>query len=144
MTVLRFGITQEASGKVTVMDKKKKKRRKESSSGVPIKRRSSGSGRYRVLVLIASSSGHKIDPSKLAKVERETFGGEEVGGTGKIETITKVEVKSKASGIVKKALCRLWRQSEEGPGLAVNLIREEIQARVRSGRGRSWRLRRPA
>ena len=65
---------------------------------------SSGSVVVLVLVvagtLIAFSGSTKIDPSKLAKVERGDL-AKSVVATGKIEPITKVEIKSKASGIVK-------------------------------------------
>ena len=52
-------------------------------------------------VTAATRGGTKIDPSKLAKVERGDL-AKSVVATGKVEPITKVEVKSKASGIVKK------------------------------------------
>jgi len=52
-------------------------------------------------VYAATSGGTKIDPSKLAKVEKGDL-AKSVVATGKIEPITKVEIKSKASGIVKK------------------------------------------
>src|SRR5260370_23386417 len=51
--------------------------------------------------LIASSGGTKIDPSKLAKVEKGDL-AKSVVATGNIGPITKVEIKSKASGTVKK------------------------------------------
>ena len=44
---------------------------------------------------------HLIDPSKLAAVERGDI-ARSVVATGKIEPLAKVEVKSKASGIVKR------------------------------------------
>ena len=83
-------------------------------------------------VVIASAGGTKIDPSKLAKVERGDL-AKSVVATGKIEPITKVEVKSKASGIVKKLVCRLWRPVKKGQILA-ELDKEEIQARVDQAR----------
>jgi HlyD family secretion protein len=43
----------------------------------------------------------KIDPEKLAKVERIDL-ARSVVATGKIEPVTKVEIKSKASGIIQK------------------------------------------
>src|SRR6201987_2922882 len=52
-------------------------------------------------VLAATRGGTKIDPSKLAKVEKGGL-AKSVVATGKVEPITKVEIKSKASGIVKK------------------------------------------
>lgn len=54
-------------------------------------------------VFAATRGGTKIDPSKLAKVEKGDL-AKSVVATGKVTPITKVEVKSKASGIVKKLL----------------------------------------
>src|SRR5260370_9797414 len=51
--------------------------------------------------LIASSGGTKIDPSKLAKVEKGDL-AKSVVATGKIEPITKVDIKSKADGMLHK------------------------------------------
>ncbi len=56
-----------------------------------------------VAVYAFSRGGTKIDPSKLAKVEKGDL-AKSVVATGKVTPITKVEVKSKASGIVKKLL----------------------------------------
>ena len=53
------------------------------------------------LGLYASSGTTKIDPTKLAKVERADL-AKSVVATGKVQPITKVELKSKASGIVKQ------------------------------------------
>ncbi len=78
--------------------------------------------------LIASSSGTKIDPSKLAKVEKGDL-AKSVVATGKIEPITKVEIKSKASGIVKKLYVEYGDKVKKGQVLA-ELDKEEIQARV--------------
>ena len=52
-------------------------------------------------VIAATRGGTKIDPSKLAKVEKGDL-AKSVVATGKVTPITKVEIKSKASGIVKK------------------------------------------
>ena len=52
-------------------------------------------------IMAFSHGSTKIDPSKLAKVEKGDL-AKSVVATGKVEPITKVEVKSKASGIVKK------------------------------------------
>ena len=46
-------------------------------------------------------SNHPIDPSKLAVIERGDI-ARSVVATGKIQPLAKVEVKSKASGIVKQ------------------------------------------
>src|SRR6266851_2180875 len=78
--------------------------------------------------LIASSGGTKIDPSKLAKVEKGDL-AKSVVATGKVEPITKVEVKSKASGIVKKLLVQAGDKVKKGQLLA-QLDKEEIQAQV--------------
>ena len=65
-------------------------------------------------VFAATRGGTKIDPSKLAKVEKGDL-AKSVVATGKVTPITKVEVKSKASGIVKKLYGRLRRPRQEGP-----------------------------
>jgi HlyD family secretion protein len=83
-------------------------------------------------VIAATSGGTKIDPSKLAKVEKGDL-AKSVVATGKIEPITKVEVKSKASGIVKKLLVEYGDTVKKGQVLA-ELDKEEIQARVEQAR----------
>ena len=70
----------------------------------------------------------KIDPSKLAKVEKNDL-AKSVVATGKVEPITKVEVKSKASGIVKKLLVEYGDRVKKGQLLA-QLDKEEILAQV--------------
>jgi HlyD family secretion protein len=77
-------------------------------------------------------SGTKIDPSKLAKVEKGDL-AKSVVATGKVEPITKVEVKSKASGIVKKLLVDAGDRVKKGQLLA-QLDKEEIQAQVEQTR----------
>lgn len=72
--------------------------------------------------------GTKIDPSKLAKVEKGDL-AKSVVATGKVTPITKVEVKSKASGIVKKLLVDYGDRVKKGQLLA-QLDKEEIQAQV--------------
>src|ERR1700729_3597373 len=79
-------------------------------------------------VLVASSGGTKIDPSKLAKVERGDL-AKSVVATGKIEPITKVEVKAKASGIVKKLYVEYGDRVKKGQLLA-QLDKIEIEAQV--------------
>ncbi len=84
-------------------------------------------------VLVAfTRGGGTIDPSKLAKVEKGDL-AKSVVATGKIEPITKVEIKSKASGIVKKLLVDAGDSVKSGQILA-ELDKEEIQARVREAR----------
>src|SRR5262252_3975009 len=52
-------------------------------------------------VKAALSPNHDIDPSKLANVERGDL-ARVVVATGKIQPLSKADIKSKASGIVKK------------------------------------------
>jgi HlyD family secretion protein len=75
-----------------------------------------------------SRGGTKIDPTKLAKVEKGDL-AKSVVATGKVEPITKVEVKSKASGIVKKLLVDAGDKVKKGQLLA-QLDKLEIQAQV--------------
>src|SRR6476646_5808667 len=82
-----------------------------------------------VVVLVAATRGStKIDPSKLAKVERGDL-AKSVVATGKIEPITKVEVKSKASGIVQRLLVDYGEKVKKDQVLA-ELDKEEILAQV--------------
>ena len=83
-------------------------------------------------VIAATSGGTKIDPSKLAKVEKGDL-AKSVVATGKIWPITQVEVKSKASGIVKKLYVDYGDQVKKGQ-ILVELDRDEIQARVDQAR----------
>jgi HlyD family secretion protein len=86
-----------------------------------------------VLVAVAATrGGSRIDPSKLAKVERGDL-AKSVVATGKIQAITQVEVKSKASGIVKKLFVDYGDQVKKGQVLA-ELDKEEIQAQVNQQR----------
>lgn len=75
-----------------------------------------------------SRGGTKIDPSKLAKVERGDL-AKSVVATGKVTPITKVEVKSKASGIVKKLYVEYGDRVKQGQLLA-QLDKVEIEAQV--------------
>lgn len=79
-------------------------------------------------VIAASRGGTKIDPSKLAKVEKGDL-AKSVVATGKVEPITKVEIKSKASGIVKKLYVDAGDRVKKGQLLA-ELDKEEIAAQV--------------
>jgi len=91
-----------------------------------------------VLVLIVgvavafSRGSSKIDPSKLAKVEQGDL-AKSVVATGKVVPITKVEVKSKASGIVKKLLVEYGDRVKKGQLLA-QLDKIEIEAGVEQSR----------
>jgi len=64
-----------------------------------------------------SRGGTKIDPTKLAKVEKGDL-AKSVVATGKVTPITKVEIKSKASGIVKKLLVEYGDTVKKGQLLA--------------------------
>jgi HlyD family secretion protein len=82
-----------------------------------------------VIVLVAArSGGTRLDPAKMARVERGDL-AKSVVATGKITPITKVEIKSKASGIVKRLLVDEGMYVKTGQPLA-ELDREEIQAQV--------------
>src|SRR5436305_14650422 len=74
----------------------------------------------------------KIDPAKRGKVEKNDL-AKGVVATGKVEPITKVEVKSKASGIVKKLLVEYGDRVKKGQLLA-QLDKVEIEAGVEQSR----------
>ena len=79
-------------------------------------------------LIAATRGGTKIDPSKLAKVEKGDL-AKSVVATGKVEPITKVEVKSKASGIVTKLYVDAGNRVKKGQLLA-QLDKVEIEAQV--------------
>jgi HlyD family secretion protein len=83
-------------------------------------------------VFAATRGGTKIDPSKLAKVEKGDL-AKSVVATGKVTPIIKVEVKSKASGIVKNLLVDYGDHVKKGQLLA-QLDKIEIQAQVEQSR----------
>src|SRR6195256_3273611 len=83
-------------------------------------------------VFAFTRGGTKIDPSKLAKVEKGDL-AKSVVATGKVTPITKVEVKSKASGIVKKLLVEYGDMVKKGQLLA-QLDKIEIEAQVDQSR----------
>jgi HlyD family secretion protein len=74
------------------------------------------------------AGGGKIDPNRLAKVTRGDV-ARSVVATGKIQPITKVEVKSKASGIVEKLYVDINNRVHKGQPLA-QLDQQEILAQV--------------
>jgi HlyD family secretion protein len=78
--------------------------------------------------IVAHGSGTKIDPSRLAKVTRGDI-ARSVVATGKIQPITKVELKSKASGIVEKLYVDINQHVTKGQLLA-QLDQQEILAQV--------------
>ena len=78
--------------------------------------------------LVRMAKGSTIDPNKLAKVSRGDV-ARSVIATGKIQPITKVEVKSKASGIVQKLYVDINDRVKKGQELAL-LDQQEIQDQV--------------
>ncbi len=83
---------------------------------------------FAIALFAVARGGTKIDPSKLAKVEKGDL-AKSVVATGKVTPITKVEVKSKASGIVKKLLVDYGDKVKKGQ-LLVQLDKVEIEAQV--------------
>jgi HlyD family secretion protein len=70
-----------------------------------------------------------IDPAKIATVEHDTM-VRSVVATGKIEPITKVEIKSKANGIIERVLVDVDHVVE--PGRVLD--KENLTARLREAR----------
>jgi HlyD family secretion protein len=83
-------------------------------------------------VSAALRSNHTIDPSKLGTVEKGDI-ARSVVATGKIEPLAKVEVKSKASGIVEEIYFDYGDHVKSGQVL-VELDKEQLQAAVREAR----------
>jgi len=83
-------------------------------------------------VLLHVAKGDPIDPNRLAKVTRGDV-ARSVVATGKIQPITKVEVKSKASGIVEKLFVDINDRVHKGQDLA-QLDQQEIEAQVEAQR----------
>lgn len=93
------------------------------------------SGALLVLIVVATSAlrpNHTIDPDKLATIDRGDI-ARSVVATGKIEPLTKVEVKSKASGIVEKIYVDAGDHVKEGQILA-QLDKEQLKASVAEAR----------
>jgi HlyD family secretion protein len=84
------------------------------------------------MALARMESAGSIDPNKLAKVTRGDV-ARSVVATGKIQPITKVEVKSKASGIVEKLYVDINDHVRKGQQLA-QLDQQEIVAQVEAQR----------
>jgi HlyD family secretion protein len=82
------------------------------------------------VLIAAKTGGTKIDPSKLGKVEKGDL-AKSVVATGKVTPIVQVEIKSKASGIVKKLYVEYGDHVKQGQVLA-ELDKVEIEAQVRS------------
>ena len=80
-------------------------------------------------VTAALRPNHAIDPSKLATIERGDL-ARVVVATGKIQPLSKVEIKSKASGIVKKLYVDYGDRVKAGQVLA-ELDKVQLEANVR-------------
>jgi HlyD family secretion protein len=89
-----------------------------------------------VLIVVAATAAlrpnHTIDPDKLAAVQRGDI-ARSVVATGTIEPLTKVEVKSKASGIVEKIYVDAGDRVKTGQLLA-ELDKEQLQSAVAEAR----------
>ena len=83
-------------------------------------------------IAAALRPNHQIDPSKLASVERGDI-ARSVVATGKITPLAKVEVKSKASGLVKKVYVEYGDRVKQGKVL-VELDKEQLEALVQEQR----------
>jgi len=83
-------------------------------------------------VKAALSPNHEIDPSKLAAVEKGDL-ARVVVATGKIQPLSKAEIKSKASGIVKKIYVDYGDRVKAGQVLA-ELDKVQLEAAVRAAR----------
>lgn len=83
-------------------------------------------------VKAALQPNRAIDPSKLASVERGDL-ARVVVATGKIQPLAKVEIKSKASGIVKKLYVDYGDRVKAGQVLA-ELDKAQLEANVREAK----------
>ncbi len=83
-------------------------------------------------ITTANGASTNIDPSRLATVERGPM-VRSVVATGKIEPITKVEIKSKANGIIERLAADVDHHVEAGQVLA-ELDKENLRARQREAR----------
>ena len=81
-----------------------------------------------IFALVRIAQGASIDPNRLHKVEKGDV-ARSVVATGKIQPITKVEVKSKASGIVERLFADINLKVTKGQQLA-QLDQQEIAAQV--------------
>ena len=82
--------------------------------------------------VVMSRPTNEIDSSRLAMVERGDI-ARSVVATGRIEPITKVEIKSKANGIIKELKVQVGDIVTPGQTLA-ELDKENLAARVREAK----------
>jgi HlyD family secretion protein len=73
-----------------------------------------------------------VDPGRIATVDRGTL-AVSVVATGRIEPITKVDIKAKANGIIERLLVDVDQMVEAGQVLA-ELDKENLRARLREAR----------
>jgi HlyD family secretion protein len=78
---------------------------------------------------VFGDSGPNIDPARLATVERGDV-AKSVVATGRVEPVSKVEIKSKANGIVKELKADVGQQVHVGQVL-VELDKDNLSARSR-------------
>src|SRR5215468_7969566 len=89
-----------------------------------------GAGVYSVSVMSRPAS--EIDPSRLTTVQRGDL-ARSVVAIGKIEPISKVEIKSKANGIIKEIKVQIGDVVQEGQ-ILVELDKDNLQARLHEAR----------
>src|SRR5215510_3237545 len=89
-----------------------------------------GAGVYGVS--LTSRPASEIDPSRLTTVQRGDL-ARSVVAVGKIEPISKVEIKSKANGIIKEIKVQIGDIVQEGQ-ILVELDKENLQARLHEAR----------
>ncbi|HSE98153.1 MAG TPA: efflux RND transporter periplasmic adaptor subunit, partial [Blastocatellia bacterium] len=83
-------------------------------------------------MMTMSGAKAEIDPSRLVTAERGDL-ARSVVATGRIEPISKVEIKSKANGIIKELKVQVGDMVEPGQVLA-ELDKENLEARLRESR----------
>ncbi len=91
-----------------------------------------GVGAAATYISTLNGASTSIDPARLATVEQGTM-TRSVVATGKIEPITKVEIKSKANGIIERLAVDVDHRVEPGQVLA-ELDKENLNARLREAR----------
>jgi HlyD family secretion protein len=120
-------MSSNGSGLANGKDRKKSKRRIAWISVAVILLAAGGYG-----VMAALRPNHTIDPSKLATVERGDL-ARVVVATGKIQPLSKAEIKSKASGIVKKINVDYGDRVKQGQILG-ELDKVQLEAIMREAR----------
>ncbi len=83
-------------------------------------------------VSVMSRPASEIDPSRLTTVQRGDL-ARSVVAIGKIEPVSKVDIKSKANGIIKEIKVQIGDLVQEGQ-ILVELDKENLQARLHEAR----------